>query len=235
MKKIIRSIASITLTLIVVAIALLVGRHLWDYYNNAPWTRDGHVRADVVQIAPDVTGPITEVKVIDNQLVKRGQVLFVIDHARFALALRQAQAAAAAQLATLQQARREAARNRQLTDLVAKEVTEESQSKVEQGMAALAQAETAVDIARLNLERATVISPVDGYLNDRTPRVGDYVATGRPVVSIVDAQSFHVEGYFEETKLRSVQIGDAVEIHIMGEKKNPAWPCAKHLRRHRRP
>ncbi|KPC54751.1 efflux RND transporter periplasmic adaptor subunit [Amantichitinum ursilacus] len=219
MKKIIRLLGPVAITLVAVIIAIIVGRHLWDYYTDAPWTRDGHVRADVAQIAPDVTGPITEVKVVDNQLVQRGQVLFVIDKARFELALRQAQAVVAAQRATLAQAKREAARNRALTDLVSKEVTEESQSKVEQTEATLAQAQTAVDTARLNLERATVVSPVSGYLNDRTPRVGDYVATGRPVLSIVDATSFHVEGYFEETKLRNVQIGDPVDITIMGEHK----------------
>jgi multidrug resistance efflux pump len=94
----------VALTLIVVVAAVLVGRYLWDYYTNAPWTRDGHVRADVVQIAPDVSGLITEVKVHDNQLVKRGQVLFVIDHARYALALKQAEAALAMQNAGLAQA-----------------------------------------------------------------------------------------------------------------------------------
>ncbi|MDR3429253.1 HlyD family secretion protein [Silvimonas sp.] len=217
MKKIVRLAGPVILTLIFVIAAVLVGRHLWDYYTIAPWTRDGHVRADVVQIAPDVTGPITDVKVLDNQMVKRGQVLFVIDHARFELALQQAAAVVAAQKATLAQARREAARNRGLADLVAKEVTEESESKVQQGEAALAQALTAVDVAKLNLQRATVVSPVDGYLNDRLPRVGDYVATGKPVLSIVDAQSFHVEGYFEETKLHGVQINQPVEIRIMGE------------------
>ncbi|RQO77660.1 efflux transporter periplasmic adaptor subunit [Aquitalea sp. FJL05] len=217
MKKLIGKAGPVVLTLIVVVAAVLVGRYLWDYYTNAPWTRDGHIRADVVQIAPDVSGLITEVKVTDNQLVKRGQVLFVIDRARYALALKQAEAALAQQSAGLSQAKREAARNRGLSDLVARENIEQSEARVQQDEASVAAATTAVEVARLNLQRTVVSSPVDGYLNDRTPRVGDYVSTGKPVLSMVDAHSFHVDGYFEETKMNRVQVNQPVEIQIMGE------------------
>jgi RND family efflux transporter MFP subunit len=217
MKKLAGKAGPVALTLIVVVAAVLVGRYLWDYYTNAPWTRDGHIRADVVQISPDVSGLITEVKVSDNQLVKRGQVLFVIDRARYALALKQAEAALAMQNAGLMQARREAVRNRGLADLVARESVEQSEARVQQDEANVAAAATAVEVARLNLQRTVVSSPVDGYLNDRMPRVGDYVSTGKPVLSLVDARSFHVDGYFEETKLGRVQVNQPVEIQIMGE------------------
>ncbi|WER48430.1 HlyD family secretion protein [Cupriavidus sp. WKF15] len=211
-------------TLVAVAAAVLVLRHLWDYYTAAPWTRDGHVRADIVQIAPDVSGLVTRVLVHDNQQVRRGQVLFEIDRDRYALALEQATANTAALRATLSQARREAARNRSLDGLVAGEVAEQGRARVEQAEAALAQAEAAMRLARLNLQRTSVLSPADGYLNDRLPRLGDYVSTGRPVLSMVDAASFHVEGYFEETKLHRIRIGSPVDVHIMGE--------PRHLRGH---
>ncbi|WP_231960155.1 efflux RND transporter periplasmic adaptor subunit [Aquitalea magnusonii] len=217
MKKLAGKAGPVALTLIVVVAAVMVGRHLWDYYTNAPWTRDGHIRADVVQISPDVSGLITEVKVTDNQLVKRGQVLFVIDRARYTLALKQAEAALAMQSAGLAQAKREAARNRGLADLVARENIEQSEARVQQDEANVAAAASAVDVAKLNLQRTVVSSPVDGYLNDRMPRVGDYVSTGKPVLSLVDARSFHVDGYFEETKLGRVQVNQPVEIQIMGE------------------
>ncbi|WP_434628894.1 efflux RND transporter periplasmic adaptor subunit [Chromobacterium sp. CV08] len=219
MNTLIRKAGPVALTLVLVAVAALVARHIWDYYTNAPWTRDGHIGADVVQVAPDVSGLITEVKVGDNQLVKKGQLLFVVDRAHFALALRQAEAAAAAQRATLDQARREAARNHALTDLVAREAQEEGDAKVRLAEASLAAAEAAVGIARLNLERTAVVSPVDGYLNDRTPRAGDYAAAGRPVLSVVDARSFHVDGYFEETKLGGLAPNAPVDIQIMGESR----------------
>jgi len=219
MKLRLKSIGPVVLTLALTAGGAVVAKHLWDYYTVAPWTRDGHVRADVVQIAPDVSGLVTKVLVKDNQQVKRGDALFEIDRDRFALALQQAQANAAAIRATLGQARREATRSQQLSEIVSKEVVEEGLAKVQQGEAALAQAESAIDLAKLNLERTRVLSPVDGYVNDRLPRLGDYVSTGRPVMSMVDEKSFHVEGYFEETKLAGIHLGSPVDIRIMGESK----------------
>jgi multidrug resistance efflux pump len=213
------SVGQILFTLVVVVIAAFVLWRLVDYYMFAPWTRDGHVRADVVQVAPDVGGLIVSVNVVDNQPVNAGQVLFVIDQARYALALRQAQATALQRRATLDQARREDARNRTLGDLVAREVTEESHSRVQTAEAALADADVAIDTARLNLQRTTVVSPVDGYLNDRAPRTGEYVTSGRSVLSVVDLHSFRVDGYFEETKLHGIDIGQPVDIKIMGETK----------------
>ncbi|CAB3807592.1 efflux RND transporter periplasmic adaptor subunit [Paraburkholderia fynbosensis] len=217
MKKTWFSVGQIVLTLIVVVVAAFVLWKLVAYYMFAPWTRDGHVRADVIQVAPDISGLISSVEVVDNQQVKQGQVLFVIDQARYTLALRQAQATAQQRRATLDQARREDARNRKLGNLVAAEVAEESRSRVEAGEAALADANVAIDTARLNLQRATIVSPVDGYLNDRAPRTGEFVAAGRAVVAVVDMHSFRVDGYFEETKLRGIDIGQPVDIRVMGE------------------
>jgi multidrug resistance efflux pump len=204
-------------TLVVVTIAGFVLWRLIGYYMFAPWTRDGHVRADIVQVAPDVGGLIVDVDVVDSQPVKQGQRLFIIDPARYTLALRQAEATAQQRRATLDQARREDARNRALGDLVAKEVGEESRSRVETGEAQLADAIVAIDTARLNLQRTTIVSPVDGYLNDRAPRLGEYATAGHSVLSIVDLHSFRVDGYFEETKLRGIGIGQPVDIKVMGE------------------
>jgi len=240
-----RKLVPVAVTLAVAAVAWVAGRHVWDRYADAPWTRDAHLRADVLQIAPDVGGLITEVGVRDNQPVHRGDVLFQIDRARYELALSQAQAtlaqtrAAAAQAranlanqkAQLEQARREAARNRRLSDLVAQESVEQGDLKVQQATSALALAQaaqaaaaaneasasSAVQMAELNLARTTVRSPVDGYLNDRAPHAGDYVSTGRPVLSMVDGGSVYVDGYFEETKLDKVHPGQAVSIRIMGQ------------------
>ncbi|WP_176016953.1 HlyD family secretion protein [Burkholderia sp. BCC0398] len=217
MKKTWLSAGQVLLTLIVVVVAGLVLWRIVNYYMFSPWTRDGHVRADVIQVAPDVSGLITSVQVADNQEVKRGQVLFVIDQARYALAERLAEATLAQRRATLAQAKREYARNLQLGNLVASEQVEESRTRVEQGEASVADAQVSLDTAKLNLQRTTIVSPVDGYLNDRAPRVGEYVPTGRAVLSVVDRNSFRVDGYFEETKLRGIHIGQPVDIIVMGE------------------
>lgn len=217
MKKPFLTLGRVVLTLLIVAFAVVVVWRMVMYYMFAPWTRDGHIRADIVQIAPDVSGLIQQVQVRDNQLVKRGQVLFSIDQDRFKLALRQAKAAVADREETLAQAQREARRNKSLGNLVPGEQLEESQSRVARAQVALMEAQVAVDSAQLNLDRSVVRSPVDGYVNDRAPRAQEFVSAGRPVLSVVDSNSFHIDGYFEETKLNGIHIGQSVDIRVIGD------------------
>ena len=217
MKKPFLTLGRVVLTLLIVSFAVVVVWRMVMYYMFAPWTRDGHIRADIVQIAPDVSGLIQQVEVRDNQLVKRGQVLFSIDPDRFRLALRQAKAAVADREETLAQAQREAKRNKGLGNLVPGEQLEESQSKVARAQVALMEAQVAVDSAQLNLDRSVIRSPVDGYVNDRAPRTQEFVSAGRPVLSVVDSNSFHIDGYFEETKLNGIHIGQSVDIRVIGD------------------
>ena len=217
MKKPLLTVGRVVLTLLMVTLAAFVVWRMVMYYMFAPWTRDGHIRADVIQIAPDVSGLIERVEVQDNQPVKRGDVLFTIDQDRFTLALRQAEASAAERKEALAQAQREAKRNRGLGNLVAREQLEESQSRESRAQSAVAAAQVAVDAAKLNLERSVIRSPVDGYLNDRAPRAHEFVTAGRPVLSVVDGESFHIDGYFEETKLEHIRIGQAVDIRVLGD------------------
>ncbi|HGY9627256.1 efflux RND transporter periplasmic adaptor subunit [Pseudomonas putida] len=217
MKKPLLTLGRVVLTLLVVTFAAVLVWQMVVYYMFAPWTRDGHIRADVIQIAPDVSGLIQKVEVRDNQMIKRGDVLFTIDQDRFTLALRQAKATLAERQETLAQASREARRNRKLGNLVAAEQLEESESREARARSAVSEAQVAVDTAQLNLDRSVVRSPVDGYLNDRAPRAHEFVTAGRPVLSVVDSASYHVDGYFEETKLSGIHIGDAVDIRVMGD------------------
>lgn len=217
LKTVLLTTGRFAVTAAVVAAAVVGGRALWTHYQVDPWTRDGRVRADVVQVAPDVSGLVTKVAATNDQTVKAGQPLFYVDRERYALALRQADANVAAARATLSQARRELVRNRALGELVAAESTEQSASKVEQADAALAQADAARDVARLNLERTVVYAPTDGFLSDLTLRAGDYVTAGKPVLALIDSRSFRVEGYFEETKLSGLRIGMPVSVRVMGE------------------
>ncbi|HEY0289737.1 MAG TPA: efflux RND transporter periplasmic adaptor subunit [Pseudomonas sp.] len=217
MKKPLLTLGRVVLTLLIVIFAAIVVWRMVMYYMYAPWTRDGHIRADVIQIAPDVSGLIEKVSVTDNQVVSKGQVLFVIDQDRFRLTLRQAQATVAERKEAWEQAQRENKRNRGLGNLVAREQLEESQSREARALSALNEAQVAVDTAQLNLDRSVIRSPVDGYLNDRAPRDREFVTAGRAVLSVVDGNSFHVDGYFEETKLDGIHIGSSVDIRVIGD------------------
>jgi RND family efflux transporter MFP subunit len=216
MKKWLLLAARVCVTLAVVTIACLGGRWLWIRYNVEPWTRDGRIRADIVQVTPDISGLVTEVRVKNDQTVAAGDVLFVLDRPRYELALRQADAAVESAAVGLSQARRENARNRGLADLVTSEQVEEGQSKVDQLAAQLNGARVARDTAQLNLERTTIRAPVAGVVTNVELQPGDYASAGRQVLALVATDTIHVDGYFEETKLPRIRVGDQAVVHIMG-------------------
>jgi len=206
----------VAVTLVVVGLAVAGGRWLWVRYNVEPWTRDGRIRADVVQVSPDVSGLVTEVRVKNDQTVAAGDVLLVLDQPRYELALRQADAAVISAEVALAQARRESARNRGLTDLVTSEQVEEGQSKVDQLAAQLNSARVARDLAQLNLERTTIRTPINGVVTNVELQPGDYASAGHQVLALVATDTLHVDGYFEETKLPRIRVGDRAVVHIMG-------------------
>ncbi|MBK5911794.1 hypothetical protein CCR85_09875 [Rhodothalassium salexigens] len=190
---------------------------LWQYYEYAPRTPDGRVRADVVQVAPDVSGLVTQVFVYENQIVAPGDPLFEIDAERFAIALDLARATLAARQAALAHARRVHTRNQGLGELVSDEVLEESRTRVDELTALVAQDRAHVDLAQLNLDRTRVVSTVHGKVTNFALQPGQYARAGQPVFALVDMTSFRVEGYFEETKLRRIQVGDPARITLMGQ------------------
>jgi len=209
----------VLVTLVAVGAAAVAGTGLWQRYEVEPWTRDGRIKANVIQVAPDVTGQVTRMLVHDNQQVARGETLFEIDRARFELALRQAEASLQAQRTALDQAENEARRNRQLGNLVSQENREQGQARVNQLRAALDQALVARDVARLNLERTRVAASNDGIVTNLDLQAGAYVSAGHPVLALVDRDSFYAEGYFEETKLPGISLGDPVSVSLMGTKQ----------------
>jgi multidrug resistance efflux pump len=153
----------------------------------------------------------------DNQAVKPGDILFVVDRPRFELTLAQSDASIASARATLLQARREAQRDLALGDLVAKETHEQNVARVATASAALAQAQSARSTAALNLARTTVRATVHGIVTNLDLHPGDYIAAGTQAMALVDTDSLRVEGYFEETKLGGIHLGDPVVVHLMGE------------------
>ena len=210
-------IGRVAVTLIFVAAAVYVGRHLWGHYMDEPWTRDARLRADVVGIAPDVSGLVSEVLVKDNQTVKKGDILFRVDRDRFAIALEQADAALASSKAALDQAQRESARQARLGDAASLQQKEQALTTVQQDEAAVRQATANRELAQLNLDRSEVRATVNGTISNLSLRPGDYVAAGTAKVALIDTDSLRVEGYFEETKLPRIHIGDEVHIHLMGQ------------------
>jgi RND family efflux transporter MFP subunit len=207
----------ILLTLVFVGLASALGWHFWDYYMNAPWTRDGKIRADVVRLSPDVSGLVRSVEVADNQRVEKGAVVFRIDSKRFELAVQQAEA----NLASAQAAAAQAAKELNLYERLGDGAS--TKQRIDQALATKSQADAAVKsaaaslgVAQLEIERSVVRAPVNGYLTNFHLRPGNYVQAGAPVTAIVDSDSYYVIGYFEENKLPRINIGERAAIYAMG-------------------
>lgn len=208
----------LTVTLVAVFYATKGARMLWHHYRTSPWTRDGRVIAETVHIAPEVAGTVVELKVLDNQFVHKGDVLFSIDRARYELVLRQAEAALESSKSELALKRTEAERNRLLRASGTVSVKEKQFADVDLSVAeaAVLSATAAVDTAKLNLDRSIVASPVNGYVTNLRLHTGDYAAAGQEILALIDADSFWVAGYFEETKLPAIHVGDRARIDLMG-------------------
>ena len=211
-----KRIISVVATLLVFAAAVLVVRTLWLHYMDSPWTRDGRIRADVVNIAPDVAGLVAEVAVHDNQPVKKGDLLLRIDPEHYQMVVKRAEALVASRKATLEMRQDNAKRRADMSEQV---VPRESRSDASQLAAAaeadLREAQAQLDAARLDLSRAEVRSPVDGYVTNLQVFKGDFTQRGQAAMAVVDSHSFYVYGYFEETRLPLIRVGDKADLRMM--------------------
>jgi multidrug resistance efflux pump len=237
----------IATTLIVVVIALVLMHAIWDRYMYSPWTRDGRVRANVINLSTDVSGIVKEVRVKDNEWVHKGDVLYVLDPDRFVFALQQADADVARAQAQLLQSeslshasqyelkmRKDQAERREKlsADVVSEEMrsdyawqSQQSQSTLDAARAAYAAAEASLkealvrrETARLDLERSSVRAPTDGYITNLNLFPGDFATAGVARMAMIDSHSFWVYGYFEETKIQGVRVGDHAVVRLLGAK-----------------
>lgn len=245
---------------VMVLVAVLVIGHIWNYYNAEPWTRDGRVRADVIEVSSDVSGLITEVLVEDNQSVSKGQVLFNIDVARQAVELEQAKSDLANAKAGLAKAEAEMAQSKAnivksqanivladknasryaslMDGAISKQeqdqmfairdqshaehtqleaVTEQAKANIIQQKVLIEVAQSHVNLAQLNLKRSAVVAPADGTMSNFELRAGNYIQVGQPVAALVDRKALYVVGYFEETKLNKIHVGDQATVQLMGD------------------
>jgi len=211
-----RRILGFLITAAMVALAAWFGQKMWHAYMDTPWTRDGTVRAYVVTIAPEVSGRVIALPLADNQFVHKGDLLIAIDQTDYRLAITLAEAAVQQAEANAQNAQREAARRERLRELASS--VEEQQIYQTQALATqalLRQARANLEQARVNLKRTEIRSPVDGWVTNLLTQLGDYATVGQSAVSVVDAGSFWIDAYVEETHLASIREGDPARIKLM--------------------
>ena len=207
---------SLLATLLVLALAIWIGRTLWEHYMNTPWTRDGRVRADIINVAADVNGYVVGVPVKDNQLVKKGDVLLEIDPEHYEIMVKQAQSLVASRKATWEMRKVNAHRRADMDSLViSRENRDDASNIADSALADYQHALAQLDAAQLNLKRTKVLATVDGYVTNLNVHRGDYARVGDPKMAVIDQDSFWVYGFFEETKLPHIRVGDKADLQMM--------------------
>ena len=206
--------AFFTLLLLLIGAVAVVA--LWIRYQVEPVTRDGKVAADIVQVAPDVGGWIRNVYVQDNEVVKKGQPLLMIDQSRYQLALAQAQAKLDSKQIALAQAIRDDRRNHALSTLVDTEAVEKGTERVGLLRSAVAKAQAELNLAQLNLHRTILRAPVSGIVSNMTLEPGDYLTAGKGAFALIDTATLRIEGYFVETKIPAINVGDKADVRLIG-------------------
>jgi RND family efflux transporter MFP subunit len=208
------------ITALLLIAALWIGKMAWDQYMQSPWTRDGRIKADIINVSADVSGNVVGVPVRDNQLVHKGDVLFTIDNVRYTEALAQAEAVLSAQKSAQAQRSKEAHRRASLDSSIVSTESRESADFAVTGAAAQYQAALAArNLAQINLERTVVRAPATGYVTNLNVFAGSFAAVGAPKLAIINSESFYVVGYFEENKLLLMNASDPVEITVLGDDK----------------
>lgn len=205
-------------TLLIAALAIIACWLVWNYYMQSPWTRDGKIRAEQVDITPQVSGSILTLNVKDNQFVKAGEALFEIDPTPWKIAVMNAEAKLAKAQSDLSRASHEVERRRGLSqNFISAEDLDTVNIALKVAQANFDAAKAELEHARWQLAQTTVKAPVDGWVTNLTTRIGNYATVGHPIFALIDSHSFYVVGYFEETKLRHIREGDRADVVLYSD------------------
>ena len=214
-----------TVNIIVIAIVAWFAYQAFNEYIHNPWTRDGQVRGQVIQVAPRVSGMVTKIHVIDNQYVSQGDLLFELDPEPFEIAIGQAKA-------NLQRAHISSKSSKiefdRLREIFAKDPGAISQKDLNRREANYLQSLAQIDVAKeslrgakLNLGYTLIHAPVDGYVSNLDFQIGTQSVANTPIMALVDSNSFWVFGYFRESQVGKFQIGDPARVTLMAYPDTP--------------
>ena len=234
MKKIIK----ILLTLAILGTALFYAYNKYRAYIDNPWTRDGQVRTQVIQVTPRVNGMVIKIHIVDNQQVKEGDLLFEIDPSQYQVKLNQSKAKL--------QRTREAAKGTKIEFERVKNIYAKDKGAVSQkdlvrnetnyykSLADIDNSKEAVNTAKLNLSYTKVYAEVDGYVSNINFQIGSQATANKAILALVDENSYWVFGYFREDAIPEVKIGDKAmvtllaypDVPLSGKVESIAWGIA---------
>jgi multidrug resistance efflux pump len=208
---------------VLIAAAIVVVKY-WYYLTN-PWTRDGQVHAQVIQIAPRISGPIVSLPIVDNQLVKAGDVLFEIDPRTFKAAVKKAEADMQQAQVEAKDAKEEADRARKIRKrdrgAMSQQQLERKVNDQSAAEAAVLASQAQLEQAQLNLEFTQVKAPVDGYVTNLNLRLGSQAVANQPALALIDINSYWIHGYFREDRIGDVKTGNRAIVTLMSYPDRP--------------
>lgn len=188
----------------------------WSYAARYVSTDDAYVNANVVDIAPRVSGQVIKLYVTNNQHVQRGQLLFEIDLAPFQAELNKIDAELVMAEAELDHAK---VTNGRTEILVKRKVLpiqshDDAVAKVINAVAGVDFIKASLAVAKLNLQYTRVYAPTRGFITNMTLRVGSNVTVNQPLFALVSDEEFWVDTNFKETELTNVHSGQKATIKV---------------------
>ncbi|RLA71339.1 MAG: efflux transporter periplasmic adaptor subunit [Epsilonproteobacteria bacterium] len=221
MKKIIK----ILLTLAILGAAAFFAYNKYRAYIDNPWTRDGQVRTQVIQVTPRVNGMVVKIHVVDNQQVKTGDLLFEIDPSQYQVKLDQAKARLQRTLEAAKGTKIEYERvttiyNRDKGAVSQKDLVR-NETNYYKSLADIDSSTEQVNTAKLNLSYTKVFAEVDGYVSNINFQIGSQASANKPILALVDENSYWVFGFFREDAIPEVEVGDTAMVTLLAYSDTP--------------
>jgi len=195
-----------------------------DYINN-PWTRDGQVRAQVIQVSPRVSGTVININIIDNQFVHKGDLLFEIDPSPFQIQVKQIQADLKREKINAKGRKVEYDRVNKIASRDKGAVSEKDLVRHEvnyfSSLAKIDSLKEKLNNAKLNLTFTKIYASVDGYVSNINFQIGSQAVANKPILALVDSNSFWIFGYFRENMIQDVHVGDNTKVTLMAYPDKP--------------
>lgn len=221
----IKFILKVLFSSIVIFVAIYFGYEKYKVYIQNPWTRDAQVRTQVIQVAPRVSGMVTKIYVTDNQEVKKGDLLFEIDDSKYQFKVLQAKAKLKRTLENSKGAKIEYERVKNIYNRDKGAVSQKDYSRNEvnyyKSLADIDSATETLNIAKLNLEWTKIHATVDGWVSNINFQLGTQAVANKPILALVDKDSFWIFGFFRENVVGDIQVGDIAIVTLMAYPDKP--------------
>lgn len=203
--------------LVVISIFIIISSIyvLWNHYAMSPWTRDGRIRAEVSEITAEVSGKIEKLLIVDNQEVKKNELLLVVDPTDYDIKLRESEIELNELIVQYNFAKSQLERRSKLSQVaISKEELEDAKSRLDSLTKKIELSKVKIEKAKLDLSRTEIRSPVNGFITNLNLRKGNYISAGAPLFAIIDEDSYYVIAYLEETKMRNVAVDNNVTVTL---------------------